>query len=228
MFCQKCGAKNDDDARFCTTCGSPLAPAKDSSQESPKDASQADWTPKQSGPMSATTINADRGKATSHEQDSNQDFSASLIAFWVKGHMGVDDHFLTIEMQNTVFFGLIPAGRRKSRSPLENVSNVYLSKSYKFGAMIIGVLIALGGLSTVSSRGGFFGGVVLLAIGVLMFLGGIQTTFAYELNGTTHFVNLPFFEQQKASDFCDQVNAAIAKNQDSRNVGYQFQQFRQQ
>lgn len=175
--------------------------------------------------MSSTTIGADREKAASYTHGANGDFSVSLLAFWVKGHMEVDDHFLTLEMQNTVFFGLIPAGRRKNRSPLENISNVYLSKGYKLGAMIIGVIIALLGISTLPSRNGLFGGIVLLAIGVLMFLGGIQTTFAYELNGTEHHIQLPFFEQQHVTEFCDQVNAAIARNADSRNVGYQLQQF---
>ncbi|WP_304204417.1 hypothetical protein [Lactobacillus intestinalis] len=31
-------------------------------------------------------------------------FSVSLLAFWVKGSMSVNDRFLNIDMPNTVFF----------------------------------------------------------------------------------------------------------------------------
>ena len=73
--------------------------------------------------------------------DANK-FSVSLLAFWVKGSMSVDQNFLHINMPNTVLFGLIPAGKRKENTPLQGVSQVETNNSFKLGAMIFGVIIA--------------------------------------------------------------------------------------
>lgn len=61
----------------------------------------------------------------------NSKFAVSLVTPWIKGSMNVDDNFMKIDMPNTVFFGLIPAGKSKDTSPLSGVTNVYTSNSYK-------------------------------------------------------------------------------------------------
>ncbi|XRF76518.1 hypothetical protein OGM84_08515 [Pediococcus acidilactici] len=59
------------------------------------------------------------------ENDSDA-FSVSLLAFWVKGSITLDDAFLRVNMPNTVFFGLVPAGKQKDSSPLSGITNVYI------------------------------------------------------------------------------------------------------
>ncbi|WP_238476802.1 hypothetical protein [Fructobacillus parabroussonetiae] len=108
----------------------------------------------------------------------NKDFAVSLITPWVKGNMFVsDDDILKVRMQNTIFFGLIPAGMTKDNSPLSSVSNVYTSKEYKLSNIIIGLLLAIFGVMSLGSS--FMTGLILAVIGVLLIGSGIKTTFAY-------------------------------------------------
>ncbi|WP_010632464.1 hypothetical protein [Sporolactobacillus vineae] len=146
----------------------------------------------------------------------NKDFSVSLAAFWVKGNIFVDDQFLRVKIPNTILFGLIPAGLQKDSSPLQALSNVYTSSSYKLGRMALGALIFIGGLASFSSMG--IGALILLLIGFLIFGSGILTTFSYERSGVEKKVNLPFFEANHARELSEQVEQAIASFQDSRNV----------
>lgn len=57
--------------------------------------------------------------------------------------MNCDDNFLNIDMSNTVFFGLISAGKEKDSTPLSGVTNVYTSNVYKVGAIVLGALVGL-------------------------------------------------------------------------------------
>lgn len=146
----------------------------------------------------------------------NSDFSVSLVAPWVKGNIFVDDHFLRIDMQNTVLFGMIPAGRAKDTSPLNTLSNVYTSSSYHLGAIFLGAIIALAGLGAFGSS--FFAGLILLLVGLAIAGSGIKTVFAYEKSGIQRSIELPFFEANHARELEEQVVQALAKFQDDRNV----------
>ncbi|WP_224428793.1 hypothetical protein [Pediococcus acidilactici] len=73
------------------------------------------------------------------ENDSDA-FSVSLLAFWVKGSITLDDAFLRVNMPNTVFFGLVPAGKQKDSSPLSGITNVYTSKSYKLSSIFFRII----------------------------------------------------------------------------------------
>jgi len=62
--------------------------------------------------------------ATASDDDK---FSVSLLAFWVKGSITLDDSFLHVNMPNTFLFGLLPAGKNKDSSPISGITNVYTS-----------------------------------------------------------------------------------------------------
>lgn len=146
--------------------------------------------------------------------DANK-FSVSLLAFWVKGSMSVDQNFLHINMPNTVLFGLIPAGKRKENTPLQGVSQVETNNSFKLGAMIFGVIIALAGIAGMQESG--VAGLILLLIGILMFLSGIKTRLSFERNGVRQSIDVPFFEGSKISEFADKVTNELTTYQVDRN-----------
>lgn len=146
-------------------------------------------------------------------------FSVSLLAFWVKGSMSVNDRFLNIDMPNTVFFGLIPAGKEKEKTPLSGITNVTTSSSFKMGSMIFGAIIALGGFAAMGQDG--LGGLIIALIGILMVLSGIKTSFSFERSGIRQQIDVPFFESSKVGSFVDEVNSKIANYQDDRNVRMQ-------
>ncbi|CAM3105712.1 DUF2892 domain-containing protein [Leuconostoc rapi] len=151
------------------------------------------------------------------QTSNNKDFAVSLVTPWIKGNMYVSpDGFLKIKMQNTILFGMIPAGMTKDSSPLGNVSNVSSNKEFKIGRIFLGLIIAIGGLMALSSSP--LVGIVLALIGVGIFGSGIITVFAYERNGVEKRVYLPFFEANHVAEFEEQVLAEIAKFYDDRNV----------
>lgn len=152
----------------------------------------------------------------SNRMSPNQDFSVSLVAPWVKGNIFVDNNFLHVNIQNTVLFGLIPAGKQKDTSPLDNLSNVYTSSEYKIGRLFLGLLFILGGLFTFSSS--FFMALILILVGVGIGGSGILTVFSYERSGIEKKVYLPFFEASHAQELEEQVIQALGRYQDDRNV----------
>lgn len=149
----------------------------------------------------------------------NDKFSVSLLAFWVKGTLKVDNRFLHVDLPNTVLFGLIPAGRNRQNVPLTGITNVATSNSYKMGAMIFGAIIAIAGVASLSSSG--IGALIITLIGILMFLSGIKTSLTFEKSGTTETIDVPFFEGSKIREFADDINNHIAQRQDDTNVRMQ-------
>ncbi|KAA8369751.1 DUF2892 domain-containing protein [Leuconostoc carnosum] len=152
----------------------------------------------------------------SNSLSQNEDFAVSVVTPWVKGNMSVDEGFLKVKIQNTILFGLIPAGMHKDTSPLQSVSNVYTSKEYKLSRLILGVIIILLGFSMFSSS--FLGAIIALVIGAAVLFSGILTVFAYERSGIEKKIYLPFFEANHASEFEEQVISAMRIYQEDRNV----------
>lgn len=149
------------------------------------------------------------------ENDSDT-FSVSLIAFWVKGSITVDDSFLHVNMPNTILFGLLPAGKNKDSSPLSGITNVYTSKSYKLGTIILGILIAIIGLGMIGSS--FFGALIMVLIGAAIFGSGIKTAFTYERSGIMKVIEFPFFEAHHVDELEEKVTQELAIFQNDRNV----------
>ena len=146
----------------------------------------------------------------------NSKFSVSLLAFWIKVSMTVDNNFIHINMPNTVLFGLIPAGSSQDSSPLQGVSNVYTSKSYDLLNMFIGAIIALFGIMSLSYS--FLMALILLIIGVVLFGSGIKTRFSYERSGIIKNIDVPFFEANHVEEFSQQVQRVMSGYQEDRNV----------
>lgn len=159
-------------------------------------------------------------------ENDNDLFSVSLIAFWVKGSITLDDSFLHVNMPNTILFGLLPAGKNKDTSPLSGITNVYTSKSYKLGSIILGAIIMLLGFSLMSTS--FFGALLVILIGAAVLGGGIKTSFTYERSGITKIIEFPFFEAQRVDQLEDQLTKKLAQYQDDRNFRKQSEMTRVQ
>lgn len=156
---------------------------------------------------------------TTNEQNEQNRFAVSLITPWIKGSMSCDNSFLKIDMPNTVFFGLIPAGKEKDSTPLKGVTNVYTSNSYKVGAILLGALIVLGGLAMFGSSA--VGAIIMILIGLAILGGGIKTQFSYERSGIVKTINVPFFEADKVKQFEQKVIQELSGYQNDRNVRMQ-------
>ena len=161
-----------------------------------------------------------------NSQNDSDRFSVSLLAFWVKGSITMDDSFLRVNMPNTVLFGLLPAGKTKDSSPLSGITNVYTSKSYKLGSIILGLVLIMLGLSMFGTAG--FGALLIVLIGAAVLGGGIKTSFTYERSGIEKIIEFPFFEASRVDGLENQLTQKLAQYQDDRNVRKQSELTRQQ
>lgn len=148
-------------------------------------------------------------------QEKKVDFSLSLLFFWVKGHVSVDASFIKMSIANTIF-GLIPAGKNEQSIPLKNVSAVTLSKKYVILPMIVGLLISLTALGMFSES--VIGGLIVLAIGLLMLGSGIKTRLTIQRAGRDFDVDVPFYEKGKLNSLKNEIDDALARNDDKTNL----------
>ena len=146
----------------------------------------------------------------------SEKFAVSAITPWIKGTMDVDSHYLTVNLPNTVFFELIPAGKRKDRTPISGITSMHTDRKYKLGKILLGALIVL---STIGNIGNSpVGSIVLILLGALLFASGIVTTFSYERSGVTQTITFPFFESNHVEQFEQHVSEIVSAYQDDRNV----------
>jgi hypothetical protein len=161
-----------------------------------------------------------------NSQNDSDLFSVSLVAFWVKGSITMDDSFLRVNMPNTILFGLLPAGKTKDSSPLSGITNVYTSKSYKLGSIILGAILIMVGLAMFGASA--FAALIALVIGAAVLGGGIKTSFTYERSGIEKTIEFPFFEASRVDGLENQLTQKLAQFQDDRNVRKQSEITRQQ
>lgn len=145
-----------------------------------------------------------------------EEFAISVFTPWIKGTMDADTHYLSVNLPNTVLFGLIPAGKRKDRSPISGITNMYTNREYKLGKMFFGAVIAFFGFSSIGDSG--LMGLLVVALGVLLFLSGIVTTFSYERSGIIKSIQFPFFEANHVESFEEYVSQIVSAHHDDRNV----------
>lgn len=147
------------------------------------------------------------------------EFSTSLLFFWVKGKVGVDERFVKTNLSNTLF-GFIPAGKDQQSIPLKNISGAMLSTKYFFKPMIIGFFIALMGLTSLSNS--FFMGLILLILGIGIAGNGIQTILKIEKSGTPYSIKVPFFEKAKMQLLNNEIHNALAEDTDKTDLNMFF------
>ncbi|PFJ59988.1 hypothetical protein COJ02_06850 [Bacillus thuringiensis] len=147
------------------------------------------------------------------------EFSTSLLFFGIKGRVDVDNRFVKTNLSNTLF-GFIPAGKDQQNIPLKNISGAMLSTKYFFKPMILGILIFLFGLGTLSDS--FIGGLILLLLGIGIAGSGIQTILRIEKAGTPYYISVPFFEKEKMQLLNDIIQNALADDTDKTDLNLFF------
>lgn len=146
-------------------------------------------------------------------------FSTSLLFFWVKGAVEIDNRFVKTNLSNTIL-GFIPAGKDEQNIPLKNISGSMLSSKYNLKAIIIGLFIISLGFS--SMNGSFIGGLFWLIIGIGITGSGIQTILSIEKSGTPYYISVPFFEKAKVQELNQYIHAALAEDTDKTDLNLFF------
>ncbi|KMY44427.1 hypothetical protein AC622_09335 [Bacillus sp. FJAT-27916] len=146
-------------------------------------------------------------------------FSISLLFFWVKGKIEVDNRFVKTNLSNTIL-GFIPAGKDQQSIPLKNISGTTLSTSYKLKPIILGLLAILFGFGSMGDS--FVLGLILLILGVGMAGSGIQTVLLVEKAGNPYIISVPFFEKSKMLIIQNSIHDALAYDTDKTDLNMFF------
>ncbi|MEK6456139.1 hypothetical protein [Caldifermentibacillus hisashii] len=147
------------------------------------------------------------------------EFSTSLLFFWVKGKVEVDNRFVKTKLSNTLL-GFIPAGKDQQSIPLKNISGAMLSTKYFIKPIIIGLILFFIGLGSLSDS--FILGLILLVLGIGVAGSGIQTILNIEKSGTPYLISVPFFEKQKMQLLNDSIHNALAEDTDKTDLNLFF------
>lgn len=142
-------------------------------------------------------------------------FAISLLFFWVKGSVFVDDRFVKVNRGNTIL-GFIPAGKDAQTIPLKNISSAQLTSKYKVFPMLIGGIFILIALSIIGNS--FFAGLIFLLIGVGIFGSGTLTTLIIQRAGSDYTVSVPFFEKNKMAQVQDMIDEALVVDTDKTDL----------
>lgn len=158
----------------------------------------------------------DRARKEGITQDgvSRMDYMASILFFWVKGYIEVDNRVIKVQRQNTIAH-IIPAGEDKQVFRLDNVQGSSQHTSYKLFNFIVGALIAFFGFETLGSNAIL--GIVLAVFGVIIFLNGIVTELIINGNGSNYFVGVTLFDKQKIIDINQKIQEALMYGQDAHD-----------
>ncbi|MCG1027018.1 hypothetical protein [Virgibacillus halodenitrificans] len=146
-------------------------------------------------------------------------FAISLLFFWVKGEVEVDNRFVKTKISNTIL-GFIPAGKDQQNIPLKNISGAMLSTKFFIKPFIIGLILLFLGLGTLSDS--FILGLILLILGVGIAGSGIQTILNIEKAGTPYLISVPFFEKPKMQVLNDSIHSALVDDSDKTDLNFFF------
>lgn len=147
------------------------------------------------------------------------EFSTSLLFFWVKGKVEVNDKFVKTNLSNTLF-GFIPAGKDQQNIPLKNISGAMLSTQYYFKRIISGLILFFIGLGTFGDS--FIFGLILLILSIGLAGSGIQTLVSIEKSGTPYLISVPFFEKKKMQLLNNIIYDALAEDTDKTDLNMFF------
>lgn len=208
MFCNKCGGRLMDGAKFCSRCGAPVKSGQAEAQAAQKPVvSSAEPAP---APQIVHNEVIEAIPERMRNIDYSESFATALLAPWITGSVNLHQATLEIRTSNAVL-GLIPAGEDVQTVPLSNVSNVAVSSSYRAGLIAFGVLLCLVGLLCLPSGGGnILMGIVLLALGVVCVLNGPQTALVLQCSGTDVGFPVPFYEKEKMEGIKEEIDNALA------------------
>ena len=146
-------------------------------------------------------------------------FSISLLFFWIKGTIEVDNRFVKTDLSNAIL-GIIPAGKDQQSIPLKNISGTTLSTQYKLKPFILGFLILMMGFGSLADS--FILGLILLILGVGVAGSGIQTILNIEKAGTPYIISVPFFEKSKMQIIQNSIHEALAIDTDKTDLNLFF------
>ena len=145
-------------------------------------------------------------------------FMTSLLTFYLKGEIAVEQNFLKLRRPNTIL-SLIPLGCRKYNIPINQISSVGTNFHLLVKNFLVGIIEIIGGFILMSMSPA---AILLVILGFFTFINSFQTEL--EISTTAgHEYTLFFliFEKKKALAAEQMINGMIGFRMNDTNVRIQ-------
>ncbi len=150
----------------------------------------------------------------------NISFITSLLTFYLKGEIGVDNLMLNLKKPNT-FLEFIPLGRKSDQVPVPQISTAATEFKLNTKELVIGFVVFLISCAFLNSAKGseIVEGLIYLAIGVLIILNAFKTTLTVTAtSGMVYTIYFIIFEKNKAEAAKKLILDAIVNRANDTNV----------
>ncbi|SHH82420.1 hypothetical protein SAMN02745135_02291 [Caloranaerobacter azorensis DSM 13643] len=137
-----------------------------------------------------------------------QKFAYSTLMPFIKSKFKITNKRILGSVPN--LFWLILLGSNDVTYPIKNIAGVRIDNKFNIKKIIIGIILALFGLNTFSDT--FFGGLVLILLGIMSIIEGIQCLIVIQSTGGSSInYKIAPYEKNKAQEFINKLNMIIAE-----------------
>ena len=148
-------------------------------------------------------------------------YTRHLICQWLKETLTVTQWDITIESDNSIFF--VKAGSNSTTVPIEGLKKVELKSKYNLFTFICGALLALFGLSGITSLDTIVIALFVVFLGVLLFMQGFQNELTFYMKenavaASAYRIAVPFFEKEKLQQAQKAIRAVMAYETEKRDA----------
>lgn len=142
-------------------------------------------------------------------------YITSLFTFYLKGEISSEQNFIRFKEPNTIL-GLIPLGAKKDNVAINQISSTQTNFRLKLGKLLIGVLIAILGLSMISDS--FALALILALIGANSIIDAFEIDLQVIMtSGQVKVIDFFIFDKGKAEQAERQINMMISNRLDDTN-----------
>lgn len=140
----------------------------------------------------------------------------SLLTFYLKGSISLDQNFVQLSSPNTIF-GLIPLGSLKQNVPVSQIASVSTTFHLKLFNLLIGAFLVLFG-PLVILDGDFGPGLLLMLLGASLAINAFQTNLIMTTtDGGIRLISFLVFEKEKAQQATDNINLIVSNRLNNTN-----------
>lgn len=169
-------------------------------------------------------------------------FASSILTAYLQGEVKLENiNMINIKIPNS-FLTFIPSGIKNISVPVSQISSVSTNSFLDYKLFIIGIIIALIGLSgfkSIDSVGSFFQSLIFTAIGIAECINAfhvyltirntsgeiVGSTVKIDKNGNIHDDGIPFiiFHKSVAEEIKDEIEKLCSQRVEDTNVRIQNQ-----
>lgn len=146
----------------------------------------------------------------------SQSFLVSLLVFYLKAKISLEDNFIRIQNPNTIL-KVIPLGSHKKTVAINQIASVDSNFKMDFFSFLFGLLILFFGFSMMKDS--FIGGLIVLLWGALTAISSFSTVMTIKTTaGESVMMGVFVFEKSKLENVISTIEKFISQRLNDTNV----------